>query len=296
MILEDLDRYIISYEVGKNSLSNYNKRLNKIILNEVDSMNEFVISHEVGHYLFDLLNRQKYEDKFSVIKENAQDLFSKSYVTEDVIHSNLKKLREFCEQSNVKYKNQFTAELVNVLNSSDNDKLYEMLKMALIYYNKLLSYDDKALEQIEMKALDLLNMLKGNENDAVNQILNFLIENYVDNQASSLTMLELSSSSLRGLNMFSDLCSALFDGKYYNFDLVYLHDEEYYLNPSNSLDEQFANYFSIKINNCVELLDNMNKIFGEDYINFMDEIYLEALQKMMKNEKNTLDEEVVPKM
>lgn len=107
---------------------------------------------------------------------------------------------------------------------------------------------------------------------------------------------EKNRKSTIGMGPLSDIMSAMWQNGAFSkpngeqLVLPYSHSRDSYLNEDGSVnykivyDEQFANFFSLKVNNCEKELNLLKDMFGEEWYNSMDEKIFEASQ--MLNQHN----------
>lgn len=101
---------------------------------------------------------------------------------------------------------------------------------------------------------------------------------------------EKNKESTIGMGPLSDIMSAMWQVNAFSkpngeqLVLPYSHSREAYLKEDGGIDykrvydEQFANFFSLKANNCTEELNLLRNMFGEEWYNSMNEKILEATQ------------------
>lgn len=104
----------------------------------------------------------------------------------------------------------------------------------------------------------------------------------------------------KGTELVSDIVGAMWqtagfpDGRDKDspFMLPYIHPRSEYvkddvINYNKVYDEQFANFFSLKANNCHEELDTLRDLFGDEWFNSMEET-IQKINEVIKTNNNTL--------
>lgn len=101
---------------------------------------------------------------------------------------------------------------------------------------------------------------------------------------------EKNKESTIGMGPLSDIMSAMWQVNAFSkpngeqLTLPYSHSRDAYLDKEGKIDykrvydEQFANFFSLKANNCTEELNLLKNMFGDVWYNSMNEKILESAQ------------------
>ena len=94
----------------------------------------------------------------------------------------------------------------------------------------------------------------------------------------------------------SDIISSIFQQPGFrigNFENVCMlpscHSRDYYfdeekneMNVKRIFDEDFANFYSLKANNCEQEVETLRKLFGDEFIQVLDEELIKSAQKLEK--------------
>lgn len=75
------------------------------------------------------------------------------------------------------------------------------------------------------------------------------------------------------------------------------HSREYYYdeekgepNLRNIFDEDFANYYSLKVNNCTREIETIKKLFGDEFVQVLDAEVEKAHEKLLAIKENKIEE------
>ena len=62
----------------------------------------------------------------------------------------------------------------------------------------------------------------------------------------------------------------------------YFDEEKNEMNVKRIFDEDFANFYSLKANNCEQEVETLRKLFGDEFIQVLDEELIKSAQKLEK--------------
>lgn len=73
----------------------------------------------------------------------------------------------------------------------------------------------------------------------------------------------------------------------------YYYDEEKGVpNLKNIFDEDFANYYSLKVNNCTQEIETIRNLFGDEFVQVLDGELGKAYEKLLETKENTIQEDL----
>lgn len=248
---------------------------NVIYLTEFDEQNPMVVAHEFGHYMLDV-QRENNLEEFKQIKEKAQDYFQHSYIYDNYIDDLKRNLNEIFHQKGKKIMQEEENKINELIQNGDVNELFIMTKKSVLYcYNVRGSYNEEEIDNI---TLNIMNS---------KYFHSFLRENLVQRNAYGRTILEISlDPNTKGMLMLSDLFSSLNDGNYYNFDLPFHHNSDYYeKNETYSFEEQFANFTSLKLNGCEKELEIIKAVLGNEYYEYMNDYFQKKIEQVVINKQ-----------
>ena len=258
----------------------YYSSTKKIVMTE-DMMEPIYLAHEFGHYLFDSLDDSDLE-RASTYVTKAQNNFTTSYIVDTIIDDNYRFINKRMAELVRKQDEKTRLTISSLYQDGNTDQLVSYMRMAIIHDFNINKVDDETLDKIDQSIIATLN------NNSEEQVKNYIYVNYGKKLATKKAQVLLDKEEPKGLSMLFDLFSSLNDGKYYR--LPFTHDASYYQkSPALAFNEQFANYTALKLTNCQENLDNVRKVLGDEYTDFMDSLLAKSLAKLgVKQDANNL--------
>lgn len=255
----------------------YYSSTKEIVMTE-DMMEPIYLAHEFGHYLFDFLDDSDLE-RASIYVAEAYNNFTTSYIIIDDNYRFInKRMVELVKEQDEKTK----LTISSLYQDGNTDKLVSYMRMAIIHDFNINKADDETLDRIDQSVIATLN------NNSEEKVKNYIYVNYGKKLATKKAQVLLDREEPKGLSMMFDLFSSLNEGKYYKFPFT--HAASYYQkSPALAFNEQFANYTALKLTNCQENLDNVRKVLGDEYTDFMDSLLAKSLAKLgVKQDANNL--------
>ncbi len=250
-------------------LSNYSSK-NKTIYFDEDMFDLVVLAHEFGHFMYEFFSYDEYEEEIKNNISIAQEHFSKQFINGNLIDY----YERYAENKMNQYKNieldKFEMMLENYVNNEEYNKIFELLKKAVIndYHCEI---EDN--EEFEKEIIKILN------NNSMETIVKYIITKYGVMFANKKAMIRLNNEEPKGISMLIDLLSAINEGKYYYFS--FCHKPDYYKKSNDrAFEEEFANYVALRLTNCQKALNDLGNILGYDYLIMMDKYYNIVIEKM----------------
>ena len=277
LIIERLSTLTIKKSL---SMSNYIKQTKTINLDE-DMFDKIVLAHEFGHYLYSYINYNEIKEEEYRIKQIAQENFTNHYVNGYLIdnYNDLanNKMDEYVNKEII----SFNYEIKNIFENKDYNQIFNYLKKIIIEKYKIYNLNKEDEEILNDKIINILN------NYSEEQIKKYIEVNYSSMYATKKAMVKINNENPRGLSMAIDLLSAIHENKYYK--MKFCHSYDYYQKSiDRSLEEQYANYIALRLTNCREALNDIEKILGKEYIIFMDNLFKLSLENMEERKPSKL--------
>ncbi len=243
-----------------------------------DMMEPIYLAHEFGHYLFDYLDDSDL-GRASIYVAKAHNNFTTSYIIIDDNYRFInKRMAELVKEQDEKTK----LTISSLYQDGNTDQLVSYMRLAIIHDFNINKVNDETLDKIDQSVIAILN------NNSEEKVKNYIYVNYGKKLATKKAQVLLDKEEPKGLSMMFDLFSSLNEGKYYKFPFT--HGASYYQkSPALAFNEQFANYTALKLTNCQENLDNVRKVLGNEYTDFMDSLLAKSLAKLgVKQDANNL--------
>lgn len=267
--------------------SHYSKGRQELVMDE-DTLDNYIFSHEFGHFLLDSVLDDTLFEKSKKVMKGAQESFTYQYIYDKNYTFDIcsRKMKESIEKIECK-ENQRLIDELHTLFSKDTDMnlLALWLRKTLMYVYKIQVVETSNINHIlEEKILTIVNTY------SENQIVDYIMQTYGKDVVAKRAYMRINHEEMpNGLTLLSDLFSALFDGKYYNFETPFCHDFIYYeKNERNSLHEQFANFASLMLMDCKEALSIVKYLLGDEYYDFMESLYHNSILSLSNIEQKKL--------
>ena len=259
--------------------SSFSPKSNTITINE-ELMIYPILAHEYGHYLYEKIKEEDLIQTFPSIEKEAQDHFSKLYIEDSLIDNYKRKSKHFYQETYQKEENKFLETLNSLFHQNSFDALATLLEKTIRYEYRIKDDLKETQEAISMEMQRILNTYEEKE------ILSYIYFQYGVVMIQNRTIRAYAETfEPRGYGMFSDLCMALFKGNYYTSDLFFCHEKAYYEKEDNALNEQFANFVSLRLNKNQEMLEILRYVLGKEYYDFLETLYQKAINKLIQKQK-----------